>query len=118
MSFEINPFDIAFFLLAPAMAVFATRLHKRSHVFIALAITTLFGWGIEFSAAMWIDSQWTAQMEHTPNPSEQLIQKFNADGAEKTALLMFGLPISFAYASICFGVILGIWRTRKGRLNA
>lgn len=113
MNFGINPFDIAFVLLAPAIAVVTTRLRKRSHVFLALALASLSGWGLEFGASAWIDAQWASLMDSTPNPSEQLIQQFNVDGADNTALLLFGLPISFAYASICFGVTLGIWRIHR-----
>ncbi|KGM38658.1 hypothetical protein JY96_21600 [Aquabacterium sp. NJ1] len=118
MNFGINPFDIAFYLLAPAIAVFTTRLRKRSHVILALALASFSGWGLEFGASAWIDAQWTSLMNHTPNPSEQLIQQFNADSADNAALLLFGLPISFVYASICFGVVLGTWRVYVRQSNA
>jgi TRAP-type C4-dicarboxylate transport system permease small subunit len=118
MNFGINPFDIAFFLLAPTIAMVATRVQKRSHVFIALALASLCGWGLAFGASAWIDAQWTSLMDRTPNPSEQLIQQFDTDGGDKAALLLFGLPISFAYASTWFGVVLGIYRFLRRRSHA
>lgn len=118
MNFGINPFDIAFFLLAPTIATVATRIQKRSHVFIALALASFCGWGLAFGASAWIDAQWTSLLERTPNPSEQLIQQFNTDGADKGALLLFGLPISFAYASTWFGVVLGVCRIFRRRSHA
>ncbi len=118
MNFGTNPFDIAFFVLAPAIAVLTTRLRKRSHVLLALALASFCGWGLEFGASAWTDAQWASLMDHTPNPSTQLIQQFNVDSADNAALLLFGLPISFTYASICFGVVWGSWRFYGRRSNA
>jgi hypothetical protein len=114
MDFGVNPYDIAFFALAPLVALALLRVRRRLYVAIAVAVTAVAGWGLESAASSWLDSAWISLMEQTPNPSPRLLEQFNGDGASKTAALLFGLPVSLAYATICFVVARGARRTACG----
>ncbi len=115
MKFGINPYDVAFFLSAPVVALLSLRLERRWFIFGALGVAALIGWALEFGSDNWVDAQWTALMERTPNPSKDLIQQYDSDGASKAATLLFGLPLAAVYSAIWFGVLYGARRIIRSR---
>ena len=118
MNFGTNPYDIAFLAFAPALAFFSLRCRRRSEILLALAVAAVVGWGLGFAGQAWIDAQWDALLERTPNPSTELIEQINSDSASKATLLIFGLPISLAYSAVWFTVIRGVRRAIKRLIHA
>ena len=92
-------------LSAPVVALLSLRFERRSLILAALVAAALTGWALGFAVDSWIDAQWTALMERTPNPSKELLEQYDSDGASKAATLLFGLQISAAYAGVWFAVI-------------
>jgi hypothetical protein len=115
MDFGTNPYDVAFLGLAPALALASLPLKRRPVVFAVMTITALVGWGLAFASAAWVDRQWIALLERTPDPSLELVEQFNADGASKSALVLFGLPYSFAYSAAWLGLVRGAQRLLQRR---
>lgn len=105
-----NPFLLAFAIL-PLVSAALHRKSKKSLVVLLLIVGySIAGWLLLFAAQYWNDMQWVALMERTPNPSEELIQQFNSDGASKAFTLLFGLPVSVIWCSLCWGLWRGISR--------
>jgi hypothetical protein len=107
MDFGTNPYDVAFLGLAPVLALASLPLKRRPAIFAVLTITALVGWGLAFASEAWVNRQWMALLERTPDPSLELIQQFDADGASKSGLVLFGLPYSFAYSAAWLGLVRG-----------
>jgi hypothetical protein len=106
MDFGTNPYDIAFLSVGPAAALLSLRFQNRW--LILLASAALIGWAFEFRSDHWVDVQWASVMEHTPNPSSELINRADADGASKAATLLIGLPLAAIYAAAWIGAAYGI----------
>jgi hypothetical protein len=113
MNFGTDPYDVAYLLAAPTAALLSLGLERRWLVFLAAA--AMVGWVLEFGAENWVDAQWMTLIERTPDPSRELIQQFNSDGASKAETLLFGLPIAAVYAAMWFGVIYGARRLIRSR---
>jgi hypothetical protein len=110
MNFGTNPYDIAFWIMAPLLATISLRARRRTRVFLALGICALFGWGLGFLANGWIDAQWEHLIDRTPNATPDLINQADSDAASKAAMLLFGLPVSVVYSAAWFGVVHGLRR--------
>lgn len=118
MNFGTNPYDVAFLLLAPVIALATLLLKHKWQVVAALVIAAFAGWGLQFAAEGWIDGQWTALFARTLNPSIRFLEQFNADGASKAAVALFGLPVSLLYALMCFGIARVVRRLVRRRVHA
>jgi hypothetical protein len=110
MNFGTNPYDVAFLILAPALAVISFPLERRWQITLVALLAGSFGWMLLFASESWIDAQWIAMMEGNPNPSAALIEQFNTDGASKGAVLLFGFPVSLVYAFLCVLLVHGLRR--------
>jgi hypothetical protein len=118
MNFGTNPYDVAFLALAPVIAVVSLRLTRRMHIAVAVIITALLCWGLGFASEAWVDAQWVALLDRTTNPSPQLMNQFNSDGASKAALVLFGFPIALAYTVVSFGVVRGVRYLLRREIHA
>ena len=105
MNVIVNPYDLAAVALAPAVAVASLRLRDRWYLTLALVATALIGWGLMISSASWADAQAAARFDAIQNPTPQQLDTFDADGASRASLIIFGLPVSLIYASIWFALV-------------
>jgi hypothetical protein len=117
MDFGTNPYDVAFLGLAPAFALASLRIKRLQVVFAVMTITALVGWGLAFASAAWVDRHWLTLLERTPDLSPELVEQYNADGASKSALELFGLPYSFAYSAAWLGLVRGARRLLQRRVR-
>jgi hypothetical protein len=114
MIIGINPFLLAFAALPLASAALHRKSKRGLVVLLLIAGYSIAGWLLLFAAQYWNDMQWVALMERTPNPSDELIHQFNSDGASKAFTLLFGLPVSAIWCSLCWGLWRGIsWLVAK-----
>jgi hypothetical protein len=93
--------------LAPAVALATLRVNRRLALLVAVAVVALAGFWLEFRSEAWSDAQIAARFEAIPNPTSKQLEEFNADGASKTAVLLFGLPISLIYAGLWLLLVRG-----------
>lgn len=104
----------AFWTLPFISAVVHRKVGKRWTIFLLLIAYATLGWLLLFGALAWNDAQWSALLDRTPNPSEELMEQFNSDGASRAFTLLFGWPTSFLYVSSGWGISRGIgWIVRK-----
>ena len=102
MNLDTNPYEVACLAVAPVFALASLALKKNWRVAAALVVAAITGWALLFAADRWVDSHWAVLLERTPNPSIEFLRQFNSDGASKSVTLLFGLPVSFLYALVCF----------------
>jgi hypothetical protein len=120
MDFGINPMVVAFVLLSPATAVILLRRMRLSLVLLISLLCVLGSWGTLWGAELWIDARWVELMREGANPSPELVEAFNRDGASKTAILFVGLPLSIAYLVLWVVVaktLRSLWR-KMARVHA
>lgn len=101
INFGTNPYDIGFFALVPLSALLLAGSRHKSFIIVGGILVALAAWALLFAANSWLDTQWIALMDRTPNPSVELETAFNSDGASKTATLLFGLLFSLLYTAAC-----------------
>jgi hypothetical protein len=113
---HFNPYDLGFLALAPISAVASLRLKHRLHVAAAVMAVALGGWGLAFASEAWVDARETALFDSLPAPAASDIKRYSADAATKATTLIFGFPLSLAYATFWFIGIRGGQRLlRRGR---
>jgi amino acid transporter len=97
-----NLFYFVFFAI-PFIAVIAHRKTKGIwHQGALVAGYSVIGWLILLAASWYADRMLASWFEHLTTPTTEQVDLFNRDGASKSALLLFGLPMSFVY-------VYGVW---------
>jgi hypothetical protein len=97
-----NPFYFVFFAI-PFVAAIAHRKAKGIwHQAALVAGYSVVGWLVLFSASWYADRMMASWFERLATPTTEQVDLFNRDGASKSVLLLFGLPISFVY-------VCGVW---------
>ncbi len=97
-----NPFYFVFFAV-PFLAAIAHRKTRGIGYQAALiAGYSVIGWLILFAASWYADRMLATWFESLTTPTLKQVDLFNRDGASKSALLLFGLPMSFAH-------VCGVW---------
>ena len=92
-----NPFCFVFFAI-PFIAAIAHRKTKGIWYQAALvAGYSVIVWLILFVASWYADRMLANWFESLTTPTTEQVDIFNRDGASKSALVLFGLPISFVY---------------------
>lgn len=97
-----NPFYFVFFSM-PFIAAIAH--HKTKGIGYQAALVagySVFGWLILFAASWYTDRMLANWFDSLPTPTLEQVDLFNREGASKSALVLFGLPISFVY-------VCGVW---------
>ena len=113
---HFNPYDLGFLALAPISAVASLRLRRRLYVAAAVIAVALGGWALALASDAWEDARETALFDSIPAPTDSDIKRYSADAATKAATLIFGFPLSLAYATFWFIGIRGGQRLlRRGR---
>lgn len=100
----LNPYEIAFAVFSPMVAIALCRKVSKTTIFIASIICVAGGWLLLLAASDWYDARLAEAFDTINNPSSNVIEKYNTDGASKAATLVFALPISLAYFVLCFSV--------------
>lgn len=114
VDFGVNPYEVSFAALVPLASLAASGLYRRLFIVLSVVLIALVGWILLIAADAWVDSQWFALMERTPNPSVELQTQLNTDGASRTATYLFGFPASLAYS--CAWLFIGrslIWLRKE-----
>ncbi len=97
-----NPFYFVFFAV-PFIAAIAHRKTKGIwHQAALVAGYSVTGWLILFIASWYADHMLASWFENLTTSTPEQLDLFSRDGASKTALLLFGLPMSFVY-------VCGVW---------
>ena len=111
-----DPFEIIFFVISPLAVILLYRSKNRKVLVAAWLLCTLISWLLLFRSDAWHDQKAVALFNSNPNPTQQMIENFNKDGASKAATLFLGLPLSFAYFGLCLTISRVIsWFGKRGK---
>jgi 4-amino-4-deoxy-L-arabinose transferase-like glycosyltransferase len=109
----MNIFHTAF-LVFPIFAICVKEFFqpKISSWFVFI-ICILIGW-LLWNLAVWQHFETLdALVRNTPNPSEELLDRWQSDGAPKVFALYFGWVFAAIYFWVCFSVIYIIRAVKK-----
>jgi hypothetical protein len=114
MDIGVNPFDWRFGLLAPFILVFFVEWWGRKITLIASITCVLLGWVILSWQQTCSDFEWCRTVAKGLPLLGDSADEANEVGAGATITLLFGLLISAAYFSFCYGVkTVGVFVWRK-----
>jgi len=111
-----DPFEIMFFIISPLAVILLYRSKNRKVLVAVWLLCALISWLLLFSSEAWHDQKAITLFNSNPNPTHQMIEDFNRDGASKAATLFLGLPLSFAYFGLCLAIsrVIG-WLGKRGK---
>jgi len=115
IDFGTNSWDLAALLVPPLAALASLPIRRRSALIGVAVLVAVVTWVFEWQAEMWLDARWIELMDRTRDPSPELLRAFSADGASKSAIALFGLPVAAIHTSICFVLVRLAFRFRRTR---
>ena len=118
MELGANPYDVAAIALAPVAAFISLGLRRPWHLALTLLAVGVAGYALMLASTAWADAQLVAMFNAQSNHSQEQIQRFSADGATKSVLFLFGLPLSLLYASRWFALARLVRRIRGKLFHA
>ncbi len=101
----MNVYD-AIFLLLPVVTLVAKELLKlKVSLWVVFAVWIGIGW-LLVNLALWRHYELLDElMRNTPNPSEELIERWQADGAPQVFALYFGWAYAAIYFLLCLALV-------------
>ena len=96
-----DPFEILFLIISPLAVILLYRNKSRKLLVTVWLVCAIISWLLLFKSDEWHDQKAIELFSSIPNPTPQMIEDFNKDGALKAATLILGLPLSLVYFGLC-----------------
>jgi hypothetical protein len=96
----VNPFYFVFFAIPFITAIAQRKTKGIWHQAALVAGYSVVGWLTLFAANWYADRMLAGWLENLTAPTPEQVDLFNRDGASKSALVLFGLPMSFTYVCV------------------
>lgn len=112
-----NQYELIFLILPMLVALRLSQKISPKERFVCALICVAVCWWLLFASDAWYSARASEVFDRIPNPSPEMIQEFNTDGASQLATLVFGLPLSLAYLGLCVLVAQAVrWLWFKVRI--
>ena len=101
----MNPFDAAFLIL-PVAALVAREFGKlKLPLWLIFLIYVPAGWLLMTLGVEWYFAALDKAVRSTPHPSEELLNKWQSDGAARVFAVYFGWAFAAIYFVLCLLII-------------
>jgi hypothetical protein len=101
----MNPFDAAFLIL-PVAALVAREFGKlKLPLWLVFLIYVPAGWLLMTLGVEWYFAALDKAVRSTPHPSEELLHKWQSDGAARVFAVYFGWAFAAIYFALCLWIV-------------
>ena len=105
MELGLNPWDAAWVVLGPLGALASLGVKRRWVIVPVIIGLGAIGFALGLAALAWDDARIVAAFDAIRNPTDAQMREFNADGATKAVVFLFGFPFSVVYACVCVLIV-------------